>query len=63
MNIYYMNNIHDNDVNNIAKCSLLHDILNPYEYVKINNCRDSPILHVWMNTRMGKAENKKFEVY
>ena len=33
-----MKNIHDNNVNNIADRNLLHDILNPYIFVKKENC-------------------------
>ena len=31
----YMNNIHNNDVNNIYEFNLIHDILNPYKRTKI----------------------------
>ena len=34
-NIYFMNNIHDDNVNNIAGWKLIHDVLNPSEYNKI----------------------------
>ena len=30
-----MNHIHDNKVNNIAECNLLHEIINPYKQTKI----------------------------
>ena len=29
-----MTHIHDNKVNDIAECNLLHDILNPYKRTK-----------------------------
>ena len=32
-----MNSIHENKVNNIAHCHLLHDILNPYKRTKYIN--------------------------
>ena len=32
-----MNSIHDNEVNNIAECNLLHDILNPSKQAKYTN--------------------------
>ena len=33
-NTYYINNIHDNDVNNISVCYLLHDVLNSHKRIK-----------------------------
>ena len=45
---------HDNKVNNIAECNLLHDILDPPKHKKKLNSLYSPILHEWMNTRKGK---------
>ena len=52
--------IHENEVNKIAECNLLHDILNPYKRTKNVNSPYSPIIHVCMNTRKGKAKFKKF---
>ena len=45
-----MNRIHDNKVNNIAECNLLHDMINPSKHTKNINSHYSPILHVCMNT-------------
>ena len=49
-----MNCIHNNDVNKISECNLLHDILNPSKRTKNINNNYSPILHVCMNTRKGR---------
>ena len=54
-NKHDMNNGHDNYVNNIAECNLLHDILNTSKCVEIKKYHCSPILHIFMNTRRGKA--------
>ena len=48
--------MHNNEVNNIAECNLLHDIINPTKRVKYINSHYSPILHVCMNIRKGKAK-------
>ena len=50
------NCLHNNEVNNIAECNLLHDIINPTKRVKYINSHYSPILHVCMNIRKGKAK-------
>ena len=55
-----MTRIHNNEVNNIAECNLLHDIINPPKHAKILNIHYSPILHGWMNTRKGRAKFKDF---
>ena len=49
-----MNNIHDNDVNNIAEWNLLHDIINPSKHVKPPNYHYSPILDRCMYTRRAR---------
>ena len=51
-----MMQIHNNEVNNIAECIFLHDIINPPKRTKNLNSYYSPILHVCMNTRKGKAK-------
>ena len=55
--------VHNNEVKNIAKLNLLHDIINSPKHDKILNSHYSPILHVYMNTRKGKAKLKKFSSY
>ena len=55
-----MNHIHDNKVNKIAECNLLHDMLNPSKCTKNINIHYSPILHGCMNTRKGKAKFNDF---
>ena len=55
--------IHDNEVNNIAECNLLHDIINPPERAKNINNHYSPILHVWMNIRKFRVKFKNPESY
>ena len=37
--------IHDNEVNNIAECNLLHDIINLPKCARNINSHYSPILH------------------
>ena len=54
--------IHDKKVDKIAKCSLLHDIINPLKRAKILHVHYSPILHGFMNTRKVKAKFKNFRV-
>ena len=50
--------IHENEVNNIAECNLLHDILNPSKSTKKSNIHYYPILHVCMNTHKGREKIK-----
>ena len=57
-----INPIHGRDINNIAECNLLHDILNPYKRNKNMNFRYSPILHGCMNTLRGKARFKNLRI-
>ena len=38
--------IHDNEVNNISKCNLMHDIPNRLKRTKQLNIHESPIIHV-----------------
>ena len=53
-----MTSIHDKEVNKIAECKLLHDIINiPKRAKKINICY-YPILHGCMNTRKFKKNFK-----
>ena len=54
--------IHDNEVNNISECNLLHDIINPPKRDKNLNSHYSPILHGCMNTRKGRAKFKNFRI-
>ena len=55
-----MKPIHDNIVNNIAECNLLHGKLNHYKRTKDINSYYYPILHGCMNTRRGKAKLYNF---
>ena len=50
--------MHDKDVNKIAECNLLHDIINPPKRAKKLNSHYSPILQGFMNTRKGKKRFK-----
>ena len=43
--------IHNNEVNKLADCNLLYDMINPPKRAKNLNTRYSPILNGWMNTR------------
>ena len=47
--------VHDNNVNNIAECNLLHDMLNPSKFSKTINSHYSPKLHRYINTCRGEA--------
>ena len=55
--------IHNNEVNNIAECNLLHYIINPPKRAKTLNSHYSHIIHGCMNTRKGKSEFKTFAFY
>ena len=44
----------------IAECNLLHDIINPSRRTKSLNRHYSSIIHVYMDTRKGKAKFKNF---
>ena len=57
-----MTRIQNNEVNNIAECNLLHDIINPPKRTKKLNIHYSPILHGCMNTRKGRAKFKNFRI-
>ena len=52
--------IHENEVNNIAECYLLHDIINTTKRAKNINRYYCPIIHRFMNTRKGIARVKSF---
>ena len=53
-----MNYIHNNEVNKLAECNLLHDMLNPSKCTKNKNSHYSPIIHGCMNTHKGRAKFK-----
>ena len=55
-----MASMHGNEVNKTAGYNLLHDILNPSKHTNNLNIHYSPILYGWMNTRKGRARDKKF---
>ena len=57
-----MNRIHENKVNNIDECNLLHDTLKTSKRTKNINSHYSPILHVFMNTCKGKVKYKKIYI-
>ena len=57
-----MTRIHNNEVKNIAKCNLLHDIINPPKRTKKLNIHYSPILHGCINTTKNKARFKFFRI-
>ena len=54
--------MHNNEVNNIAECNLLHDIINPPRRAKNLNRHYSPILHGCMNTIRVKSNFKNFRI-
>ena len=45
-----MNCIHENEVNKIGECNILHYIINPSKRTKNLNIQYYPILHGCMNT-------------
>ena len=55
-----MMRIHDKEVNKIAECNLLHDIINLPKCAKILNRYYSHIIHGCMNTRHDREFFKKF---
>ena len=57
-----MTRMHNNEVNNIAECNLLHDIINLPKGIKTLKIHYSPILRGYMNTRKVKAKFKNFRV-
>ena len=57
-----MNCIHENKVNKITECNIIHDILNTYKRNNVLNSHQYPILHGCMNTQKGRAEFKKFHI-
>ena len=57
-----MNCIHENKVNKIAACNLLHNIINPYKCSKYIHIYYYTILHGCMNTRKGGAKFNKFRI-
>ena len=56
----YMRRIHDNKVNKIAECNLLHDIINHPKRTKILIIHYSPIIHGCINIRKVKVKFKNF---
>ena len=55
-----MTRIHDDEVNEISKCNLLNDIINPPKRTKILNSHNSPIIHGCINIIKGRANIKNF---
>ena len=55
-----MINIHEKEVNKIAECNLLHDIISPPKRDKYLNGHYSLIIHGCMNTRLSRARFKNF---
>ena len=51
-----MTRIHNNEVNNISECNVLHDIITPPKRTKNLNIHYSSIIHGFMNTK--KNQNK-----
>ena len=54
--------MYDNEVRNIAEWNLLHDIINPPKRARNINSHYSPIIHVCMNTRKGRAKFQNFRI-
>ena len=58
-----MNCIHENEVNKIPECNLIHDILNPYKSTILLNTHQYPIIRVCMNTQKGGVNSRIFISY
>ena len=56
-----MIHIHDKEVNKISEFNLIHDMINPPKCAKILNIYYHPIIHIFMNTRKGRAKFKNFQ--
>ena len=57
-----MNCIHDNEVNKIDECNLLHVIINPSNRTKNINSHYSPIIYGCMNTQKGRPKFKIIQI-
>ena len=57
-----MTRIHNYEVKNIAKCNLIHDIINPPKRDNQLSSHYSDILHGCIHTRRGKAKFKIFRI-
>ena len=57
-----MTRIHDDEVNKISECNLLHDIINPPKRTRILNIHYSPIINGCMNTRKSRAKFNNFQI-
>ena len=58
-----MTRIQNNEVNNIAECNLLHDLINSPKRANNLNSNYSPIIHGCMNTRKVKWSLKTLASY
>ena len=58
-----MTRIHDKEVNKIAECNLLHDIINPPKHTKNLNSHYSPIIHGLSIIELVKQSLRTFESY
>ena len=55
-NIHNKNNLHDNDVNNISKWNLLHDILNTYKRIRILFIIiPLPCMYIWIYVELSQS--------
>ena len=61
-NLNDMTRIHDKEVNKISRCKLLHDVINPPKLTKYLNSHYSPIIHEFMNTRIGIEKFNNFQI-
>ena len=55
--------IHDNEVNNITECNLLHYITKSTKRAKNINRHNSHIIHGCINTRKGIEKFKNSDLY
>ena len=57
-----MMHIHDNKVNKIYECNLLHGIINPRKRTKNLSIHYSPIIHGFIISRKGRANFNTFQI-
>ena len=55
-----MTSLHENKVNKLAECNLLHDIINTTKHTKNLKIHYSPIIHEYVNTKKVRARFKFF---
>ena len=57
-----MNCMHENEVNKIPECNLLHDIINTSKHTKNLRSHYYPVLHGWTKTQKSIEKYKNFRI-